>query len=591
MALIHHFPLFHLCSFTHDLPKYATKNSFPMHHHHHHQFRCLASAPTSHVQDERRSANYQPSIWSYDFVQSLKSDFVDEPYEDRVKKVEEDVRSMINNENADLVETLELIDDVQRLGLRHPFEKDIAKALVKLFASSKGCNERVEKSLRATALSFRLLRQHGYEVSQDVFNRFKDDGGNFKEFLAKDVKGMLSLYEASYLAFEGENLLDEALAFTSMHLKDLKRDVSKSIAEEISHALEVPLHHRMLRLEARWYIEAYSKREDANGVLLELAKLDFNIVQSVHQTELQEMSRWWKGMGLAKKLSFSRDRLMECFFWTVGMAYEPQFSHLRKGLTKVTSLITAIDDVYDVYGTLDELQLFTDAVERWDINAVKNLPNCMKLSFLALYNTVNEMAYDNLKENEEDSLPYLTKAWADMLKAFLQEAKWSHNKDMPTFKDYLDNAWVSVSGVVILVHAYFLLNQTVTKQALGGLEKYHDLLRWPSMIFRLYNDLSTSAAELETGKTANAIHCYMRETSLSEKRACKDIRNMVDRTWKKINEERVVDSSFGEPFVEIAINLARIAQCTYQYGDGHGAPDERAKNQVLSLMIEPVSLI
>ena len=80
-----------------------------------------------------------------------------------------------------------------------------------------------------------------------------------------------------------------------------------------------------------------------------------------------------------------------------------------------------------------------------------------------------------------------------MLKAFLQEAKWSYNKDMPTFRDYLDNAWVSVSGVVILVHTYFLLNQTVTKQALWGLEKYHDLLRWPSMIFRLSNDLSTSA--------------------------------------------------------------------------------------------------
>jgi len=69
-------------------------------------------------------------------------------------------------------------------------------------------------------------------------------------------------------------------------------------------------------------------------------------------------------MGLASKLSFSRDRLMECFFWTVGMAFEPQISDLRKGLTKVTSLITTIDDVYDVYGTLEELELFTAAVER-----------------------------------------------------------------------------------------------------------------------------------------------------------------------------------------------------------------------------------
>lgn len=56
---------------------------------------------------------------------------------------------------------------------------------------------------------------------------------------------------------------------------------------------------------------------------------------------------------------------MECFFWTVGMAYEPELSDLRKGLTKVTSLITIIDDIYDVYGTLEELELFTTAVERY----------------------------------------------------------------------------------------------------------------------------------------------------------------------------------------------------------------------------------
>jgi isoprene synthase len=74
--------------------------------------------------------------------------------------------------------------------------------------------------------------------------------------------------------------------------------------------------------------------------------------------------RWWKDMGLAKNLSFTRDRLMECFFWTVGMAFEPELSNLRKGLTKVAALVTTIDDVYDVYGTLDELELFTDAVDR-----------------------------------------------------------------------------------------------------------------------------------------------------------------------------------------------------------------------------------
>lgn len=69
-------------------------------------------------------------------------------------------------------------------------------------------------------------------------------------------------------------------------------------------------------------------------------------------------------MGLTNKLSFARDRLVESFFWSVGMAFEPQYSRLREELTKVFAFVTVIDDVYDVYGTVDELELFTDAIER-----------------------------------------------------------------------------------------------------------------------------------------------------------------------------------------------------------------------------------
>ena len=102
---------------------------------------------------------------------------------------------------------------------------------------------------------------------------------------------MLSLYEASYFAFEGENLLDEAEEFTRMHLKDPKVNISESLAEQVNHALELPLNRRMQRLEARWTIESYSRRQDVNQVVLELAKLDFNRVQSEHQKELRDMSR------------------------------------------------------------------------------------------------------------------------------------------------------------------------------------------------------------------------------------------------------------------------------------------------------------
>lgn len=55
---------------------------------------------------------------------------------------------------------------------------------------------------------------------------------------------------------------------------------------------------------------------------------------------------------------------MENFYWTIGIGFEPELTYFRRMGTKIVSLITMIDDVYDVYGTLDELKLFTNAIER-----------------------------------------------------------------------------------------------------------------------------------------------------------------------------------------------------------------------------------
>ncbi|KAM7498242.1 hypothetical protein LguiA_022656 [Lonicera macranthoides] len=78
------------------------------------------------------------------------------------------------------------------------------------------------------------------DVSRHVFKSFKDHKDGFKESLQKDVKGMVSLYDASFLAFEDEILLEKAKSFTRVHLKNQK-GVTISLAKEVNHALEMPL--------------------------------------------------------------------------------------------------------------------------------------------------------------------------------------------------------------------------------------------------------------------------------------------------------------------------------------------------------------
>jgi (-)-alpha-terpineol synthase len=81
--------------------------------------------------------------------------------------------------------------------------------------------------------------------------------------------------------------------------------------------------------------------------------------------------------------------------------------------------------------------------------------------------------------------------WADLCKSYLLEAKWYHNGYTPSLQEYIQNAWISISGPVILGHAYFFVTNPVTKEALDCLKEYPNIIRWSSMILRLANDLGT----------------------------------------------------------------------------------------------------
>ena len=72
-----------------------------------------------------------------------------------------------------------------------------------------------------------------------------------------------------------------------------------------------------------------------------------------------------ESLDFAMNLPFARDRIVECYFWIVSVYFEPQYSLAREILTKVISMISILDNIYDAYGTLEELEPFTEAIERF----------------------------------------------------------------------------------------------------------------------------------------------------------------------------------------------------------------------------------
>ncbi|KAL8149550.1 hypothetical protein AgCh_006524 [Apium graveolens] len=539
----------------------------------------------------RRSANYKPCLWDNNFLQSLKTEYTGEAIDARASQLKEEVRMIFNN-MVELLDQLELIDQLQRLGLDYHFHDEINRTLKNIHSGLE--NESWEKDLHATALEFRLLRQHGHYISPEGFKRFTENG-SFHKGVTADVQGLLSLYEASYFSIEGEALMDEAWSFTSNLLKECLENTSDlDLQMQVRNALELPLQWRIPRFDAKWYINLYQRSGDMIPAVLEFAKLDFNVRQASNQEELKDLSRWWSRLDMGVKLPFARDRLVASFFWSLGITGEPHHRYCREVLTKIIELVGVYDDVYDIYGTLDELELFTDVVERWDLNALKDLPEYMKLCFLSLINMVSETTYEILKDYNIDTFPHQKKWFNDLFERYIVESKWYNTGYQPTLEEYLKNGFVSIGGPIVMLYSYICTADPIKKEDLEFIEGLPDIVRLACEIFRLTDDYGTSSAELKRGDVPSSIQCYMSDTGVTEEVSRNHIMSLIRKKWAQINKLRFSkedNNPLSWPFVDIMLNIIRAAHCWYNSGDdGYSVEDVVAKATVISLLVEPIPL-
>ncbi|KAL5976109.1 hypothetical protein ACLOJK_020439 [Asimina triloba] len=374
----------------------------------------------------------------------------------------------------------------------------------------------------------------------------------------------------------GEEVLDEARNFTG---KILRASIDSSaddpcLARLISHTLEQPFHKSLPRFNTKAHLKNQQLGANGHQVLLrELAILDIHEVQSLHQTELGEVSKWWRELGLAQELTFARDQVQKWYMCALAILSNPQFSKYRVELTKPISFIYIIDDIFDVKGTLDELILFTEAIQRWKVSAIHRLPRYMQICFMALYNITNEISYMVFKEHGWNPLQSLRKAWADLCNAFLVEAKWFASGERPKAENYLKNGIISSGVNVLLVHAFFLLGHGITKQSIEAVDSIPGLISSPASILRLWDDLGSAKDESQDGNDGSYVELYMKENGITSPSVARDhVMHRISQEWKELNKECLYSTLFSPSFKEACLNTARFVPILYSYDQNQRLP-------------------
>ncbi|KAI0502223.1 hypothetical protein KFK09_017170 [Dendrobium nobile] len=490
-------------------------------------------------------------------------------------------------DTTDPLHSLELINRIQCLGVAYHFEKEIEKILLKIYETNVGYDD-----LYAVALHFRLLRQQRYHISSDVFSKFLDKKREFISCLNNDVKALLSLYEASHLSMPGEEILDKALEFSKIQLKTLASNMDPYLSEMVSSSLAIPLVRRGNRLKAKHYLSIFEKESICNETLLNFAKLDFNILQATHQEEARSLSIWWKDLNLTKSLPFTRDRLIEGYFWTLLVYFEPHYSRARLMMTKIFSLISILDDIYDAYGTVEELQLLTDVIESWQLENVGKLPQYMQHEFLASYSNFKE--FENKLEQEQYSfrVHYLKEEEKKMAKAYFQEAIWANDGYVPKLKDYLGVSIITAGYGYLACASYIGMQDEISKEFFDWVTSMPQIIKSANFITRLANDIGSNEFEQKRKHVASAVQCYVMEYRCSNEEARNKLMEMVEEEWKILNREFM----FSKKNIPIhllwtIINLTNAIEFVYKDAqDNYTESTKSMKDNIIDVLIEPVQI-
>ncbi|XP_057792632.1 bicyclo-germacrene synthase-like [Salvia miltiorrhiza] len=536
------------------------------------------------LEEIRKSAKFHPSIWGDYFLRydSDKTKITDAEQEELAKQKEK-VRNLLAQTPNDSTYKMELIDAIQRLGVEYHFQKEIEESLQNIHENSK---DKDDLNLSSVALRFRLLRQQGYNVPSDVFRKFTDSEGNYAASLQNNVEGLLSLYEAAHLGTQGEEILDRAIEFCSSHLHaSLHNITSASLSKLVKEALRTPNRRSLIRLGARRFIAAYEEDESRNETLLNFAKLDFNIVQKMHQRELSDATRWWKKLDVANKMPYARDRLAEMFLWMVGVYFEPCYAKARGILLKCISMASIIDDTYE-YATLHELQILTDAIQRWDANAtLEDSPPYIQMCYRSLIETYIEIEDEMEKMGESYRVQYAIQDMKKSVMAYFEEAKWLYNDYIPSVEEYMKVSIVSCGYMTMSTTSLVGMGDQVSKEDFDWIVNEPLIVLASSAICRLMDDLVGDEYEQKT----SSVDCYMKQYGMTKDEACDELRQQVKKAWKDMNQECLDPRPASMPILMRVFNLGRVINLLYADDDCYANPI-KSKELVKMVLVEPVTV-
>ncbi|VVB05038.1 unnamed protein product [Arabis nemorensis] len=492
---------------------------------------------------DRPLAYFPVNIWEDPLTSFSVSDPESERNKEKLKSLKETVKDSLMASKEKQIENIKFIDALCRLGVSYHFEHEILEQLETLFGSHDFMQmiRDNESDLYTVSLVFQVFRQFGYKLFVDVFDKFKNKDGDFKENLAEDARGLLCLCEAVHIG----------------------APMVKIFSMKLSLSLCLIWKNSLLDLV---HISQSASRMPSS---MHTIGVDFNILQMMYRKEIGQVFR----------SAVCKNRTVESHFWAVGSQFEPCYSQARIMLTKLIIVLTIVDDTYDAYGTMEELVPFTNALLSWNPSGIDGLPESMKYLHHVVLDFFDKVEDELEKEERPGSA-----------KSYIQEAKWLNEDYVATFEEYKENGVYSANFLALSTISFLGKVDEGTLEVLEWLSTFPPLLVTSSLIGRLCDDIASCKFEHKRKHVGTSIDCYMKQYGVSWEKAKEDLKVMALDSWKSLNQELMTKPhQFPFPIVTRFLNFSRAVEVLYKDNDIFTHP-ELMKDYVVSLFLDNIPI-
>ncbi|KAI0523969.1 hypothetical protein KFK09_003333 [Dendrobium nobile] len=448
-----------------------------------------------------------------------------------------------------------MIDTIQRLGIDHHFFKEISNALDFIYRNLRKDGfawgrDAFVTDIDDTCMGLRLLRLHGYPISPDVLEYFKDVDGTFLCYMGETHRGVsdyFSLYRFSQIAFLGEKILKQTKIFAEQHLiKSIKDNhvydkwaIKKALNKEIEWALRNPWKMSLPMLDVKEYIRNYGDNDVwigktiyrmsniNNSKYLELAKLECNKLQAIHTREAKSILLWWNSCGFDNP-PVTQLNPKDIHFSICAAIYESEFSISRIAYTKCNCIESILKDVFHSHESFQELKLFCQAIHEWKPAMVQVLPSKLKRVFMVAYETTNEQTIEANNAQGKDVFPYLHDLRKQQVQQYLKIREFKDTKKFENFEEYVDQTKRGLAVAIRLLPAVLLMGDVLSDNALKSLVHRSTILEQLSSYVALLNLMT---------EERSAVYMYMKEHNCSEQDALAYIEEKIDDAFVEFTHE------------------------------------------------------